>query len=395
VKFSRKILAFVLVAGLSLQSVNVFAGPASTSRKVKTESEITELTVEEATQKAIRNNTSLKNAMDDETLSDDNIRKAIDAMHDARTDQTLTAANVSLMNAELGRALNLKDIESQKQNVAYQISKYFNTILNAQRDVALYDESLTIAKKELDIAKLKLDLGMISQLDYDTAALNYEQIESARLTKINAIDSSYRDLNKYMGVSPLDKQYTLKLELEYKPVGNININSHAENFVKNSLTVQQIENTVKTATYTAENYVDPYNPATGEILDSTTTKEQLTVAQNKALRSLEDTKTSVYESVVSAYSSLKDSEINIKAAEIELEKAQKQLAATEKMLELGQVTQLDVDKLKYDINSKQLTVQKAKNAYALALEAFSNPNLLTSFSSGGYGSLGGAGGTGM
>ena len=391
----KRIISLAIAAGIMLQSITVFGATVSTS--AKTETLRPELTIEQATKKAIDNSSAIKNALDSESLGDETLRKATDALYNTTSNMALVGAEIGLMNAEMSRALNLQDIDAQKQNVEYQITKYFNTIISAEKDVLLFDESLEIVKKDLAIAQLKLTLGMISQLDYNLAALDYDKVVNARQTKLSAIDSAYRDLNSYMGEN-LEQRFTLQLNLTYKEVGAISLNTYADQFVKDSLTIKQIENAAKLAEYSVDNYSTPYNPLTGVIIDNASVQsyEALVVSQNQALRALADTKKAVRDAVIATYSGLKDMEIGIKVNEIDLEKAKMQLPIMEKMLELGQVTKLEVAKLKYDINSKELALEKSKNTYTLTLTAFSNPNLLLGMASSGSGSSsgGGQGGSG-
>ena len=372
-KSAKKILSLSIIALILMQSVAAFGAvtPAVPER--------TALSVEQATKKAITNSSSIKNAVDSESLGDETIRKATDSLSTATTGAALVGAEIGLMSAEMNRALNLQDIDAQKENVEYQITKYFNSILSAEKDVALFDESIEIVKKNLAIAKLKLSLGMISQLDYNTAALDHEKVVNARQTKLSAIDAAYRDLNSYMG-EDLDKRFDLQLELKFKEVGTINLNSYADKFVKDSLTIKQVENGVKLAEYSVDNYRTPYNPMTGEVIDSAAVRsyDELVVSQNQALRGLADTKKLVRNAVIATYNGLQDMEIGIKLSEIDIEKAKMQLVVMEKMLELGQVTGLEVTMLKYDIHSKELALEKSKNTHTLTLMAFSNPNLLIS-----------------
>ena len=380
-KHMKKIISLVLMTGLLLQSVTAFGGVVSTS--AKPENIRPALSVAQATRKAISNSSAINNAVDTESLGDETIKKATDALFSsAPTNAALVGAEISLMSAEMSRALNLQDIDAKKQNVEYQITKYFDAIISAEKEIVLFDESLEIVKKNLAIAQLKLSLGMISQLDYYTAALDYERVVNARQTKLSAIDSAYRVLNSYMGEN-LDNKYTLELTLTYKEVGDINLNAHADKFVKESLTIKQVENAAKLAEYSVDKYSTPYNPMTGVIIESgVPSYDELVVSQNQALRGLADTKKAVRDAVIATYSGLKDMEIGIKVNEIDLEKAKMQLKVMEKMLELGQVTNLEVSMLKYDIHSKELALEKSKNTYTLTLMAFSNPNLLMSLGGG-------------
>ena len=126
------ITALVLAACIFTQYLPVSASVLDTKTQV--------LTVEEAAKNAISNNTTIKNAADSESLRDENYRKALDNFYAATTASVIINAEVSLTKLEMDRSMNLKNIESQKENVEYNIKKYFNTIINAEKKDELYEE---------------------------------------------------------------------------------------------------------------------------------------------------------------------------------------------------------------------------------------------------------------
>lgn len=373
-KFARKILAFAL-AGILMACAPVSAFAASSGAG------LSELTVEEAARRAIRTHSGIANAVDDASVADEPVRRAQEDVWDATTSWALTNAMVSLMNAELSRSLNIRDIRSQTENVEFQITRYFNTILNMEADLEILKESLDMANRELVIAALKLSLGMMSELDYEAAQLNVTRTETNIEMLENSLAGAFRDLNSFMGVYgvDLDRRYDLQLDLEFAPLAAVNINHHAQMFVRESLMIQRAQNAADLAVYRVEHFSVPHNPLTGQIpvgSASGLTYEEEVVRQNQALRALADTRQAVRESVITMYNNLRTMELNIRASEIELERSLRQLEVLETMLELGRSTLIEVDALALSIASQENSLSQARNNHTILATAFTNPNLI-------------------
>lgn len=341
--------------------------------------ESTALTVEEAARRAIRNNSAIANMQDSESVADERVGRALNAVHDAATDAALTNARVSLMDAELSRAVNIRDIQAQKDNVEYQITRSFNNILNMQADLELAAAQLEMANRELAISRLMLSLGMVSELDYEAATLAVTRIENNMELLRSSINAAFRNLNSSMGnnnLQDLDRHHELKLELVYTPVEVANLNNHAQRFVNESLAVARAENRAHSARYRVTYHATPHDPTTGRIIDAPTYDEQI-VAYNQELRNVADTRQSVREGVITSYNRLRDIELNIRIAEIELERLARQLEVAEATLALGRNTQIEVDRIRLDIASRENTLRQTKNNHAIQLMAFNNPNILS------------------
>jgi len=366
-KITALILSFCLIIG---SAGTLMASPA--------ENTMPTLTVEEAARRAISNHSGIANAQGDESVADEVVRRAQDAVWEASTSMALTTAMVSLMNAELSRSLNIRDIAAQRENVEFQITRYFNTILNMQDDIAMLENNLEMAKRDLVIAELKLSLGMMSQLDYDGAELSVIRTETNIELMNSSLAGAFRDLNSFMGVYgiELDQRYELLLEMpEYTVLPQVNLNHHAQMFVRESLRVQQAENAAEAARYRVEYYVTPHNPLTGEIVPGLTLDEEIN-NQNRALRALSDTRQAVRESIITMHANLRTQELQIRASEIEIERLQRQLEVLETMLELGRTTAIEVDALRLNIASQENSLAQAKNNHTILAFAFNNPNII-------------------
>jgi len=336
------------------------------------------LTVEEAARRAIRNNTDIANAQDRESVADEAVRRAQNAVWDAVTDWALTDANVSLMNAELSRSLNIRDIQARKENVEFQITRYFNTILNMQADLELAKSNRGMANRELEIARLRLSLGIASELDYADASLAVTRLETNIERLEIAIGNAFRDLNSAMGegVNTLDRRHTLVLELNYEPVRVTNINSHRQRFVNESIVVARAENAVQMASYRANYFSTPHDPLTGIVMTNLSTYEELRVSENEAVRGVADARQSVGENVITMYNNLRNIELGIRAAEIEIDRLMRQLEVSETMLELGRGAAIEVERLRLEIAGRDNSLQQDKNDHAILSIAFNNPSIM-------------------
>ena len=365
-KINFTVLFLTIILAFSYVPIDVFAA----------EDKLPELSVSQASKKAISNNNSIINAKENDSLVDENLRKAYDSLRSARTDDAILNAEVNIMTQEMNRSLNIENIEAQKENVEYNIMKYFNSIINAEKNLELFEASLAIDKKKLEIAKVRLELGRISQTDFETQQNAFDKASKSKQTYQTSIDKAYRTLNNYMG-EKAETRYTLLLDLEYKEVGTVNLTTYTDKFIKESLNVKQAENNLKTAEYKVANYSDSYDAQTGLISDPYNAYDQLVVSANQAYRSVEDTKTTIRENIISTYSNLQESEDSIETKESDIKSLYKEYDILILKFEMGKATRLDLDEKLYSIQNQEESLRQAKNSHTLTKISFSSPNLLS------------------
>jgi len=367
----KKLITMALLASFMLST---FAMPLQATTSATT------LSVEEAATRAIRNNTRLVTAQENELVTYEDIRRAREGVFDARTDIALTNANVTLMNAELAWSLNIRDIQIQRENVEFRMTNYFNTVLNAQADLELLRANLEMAKRDLAIAELRLSLGLSSELDFETAEIAVIRLENNITAQENTINRAFRNLNSFMGVNVnnLEQRHVLELDLSFEPLPEINLNRHMQRFVSESIGVANLEGQARAATYRADHYIVPHNPLTGEINrgPGTRTYDEMRIFQSQAVRDVADARTAISEGVIESYNSIRATELNIRTVEIELTRLTRQLAVSETMLELGRTTSIEVDRLRLQIAETENSLQQLRNSHAIMRISFENPNII-------------------
>jgi len=373
-KLLKRILPVVLSSLLIIQAVPAYA-------LTETNAELTNLTVPEATRRAIDHNESIKKSNETEDLSDDKYTLLRESARNATTEDAVFTAYTNLLQFELSRSLNIKNIKAQEENVEHGIIQIFNNILNAEEGLAVYDENLKLTKKELDITFLKLGLGLASQFDYDSAKAAYENMLIQRNLQQSGIDKAYRQLNETMG-QDLNKKYNLVLNLDYELLGEVNLTTYASKFIANSLAIKQAKDDIQVAQYALDTHTYNYDPYTGLEISAGGTKQEKEMDLSRAKRNLTSTEESVKKSVIDTYNSIKDLELKIASQEIELENLNTKLDIAQKRLELGQVTQLSVDKLLLEKHNLEYEMETNKNDHAILIMAFKNPNIIASASAG-------------
>jgi len=366
----KKLITMALLASFML---GVFAMPLQVAANVPI------LSVEEAARRAIRNNTRVVTAQENELVTYEDIRRAREGTFDARTDIELTNANVTLMNAELAASLNIRDIQIQKENVEFRMTGYFNTVLNAQSDLELMRANLELAERDLVIAELRYSLGLASELDFEVAEIAVIRLENNILAQENAINRAFRNLNSLMGVSVnnLEQRHVLELELSFEPLPEINLTRHMQRFVNESIRVAEAEGEARAAAYRADYYITPHHPLTGEVTrgPGTRTYDEMRIFQSRAVRGVADARTAVSEGVIELYNGLRARELNIRTTEIELSRLVRQLGVQEAMLELGRTTPIEVDRLRLQIAEMENSLRQMRNAHAIDRISFENPNI--------------------
>jgi len=367
-KFLKRVVALSLVATLSL---GIFGVMPLAGAELRT------LTVEEAARRAVSNNSAIANAQDSESVADERISRAQEAVWDSVIDAQLTDASANLRSAELARSLNIRDIQARQQYVEFRITRDFNTILNMQADLALAQENLALAERELVIARLRLSLGVISERDYEAAEQDVTRIQSNIEVLNISIGNEFRSLNNSMGagLNNLDTQYELELELAYEPLGRVNLNQHAQMFERESLAVQVAANNVEVAGYRVDYFATPFNPLTGQIVPAPTLEEVI-VSLNRESRGLTDARQGMQVGAVDMYNGLRELEIHVRALELELSHAERQLETLQTMYKIGRITQIEVDRVEFQISSLENNLRRLKNEHTLLVMIFNNPNLI-------------------
>lgn len=375
-------LAFVLAAGTL--SANVYAKGYDVSANNRSSYTATgvgtgafpnlgegvSMTVDMAAQRAIERSSAIKSYQD-------NIEIAKDSMDDIEVyrrwvsewnDVTSYAISYKQLEAQVEQ-LNDR-IEIEKASLRYRIETYFINIIEAQNDLAIYDENLDIAERNLEVSKKQYELGSISKSAYDNAVQTYNNVVLGKTTLENTIEANYTSLNTLLDYN-VAATYPIELgeEITYTPIDPTSLDAHVALATSSSnINIKILEDNVEIAKYTLSLHSDIY---------SAETKLQKEAEVYTATSTLSNTKLSVEGAVKTLYDSIKLAEDNYNNLQEQLTNLNNNISIYEKQLQLGQITKLQMDNYYYQQKDLANSIKEAEYSHYLLVKRYEDPNLLS------------------
>ncbi len=366
-KWMKK-LGLVLTFTIGLNCMNVFG--ATTKKEVV---ELPALTIDDATQFAIENSSDLVNLDQNNDINEksrndaaSNLTASVPDAGDVLVTSSTNLSNLSkIVQLDIQLASYQSDVKTQKTSIQYSIKRLFGGIISAENDLKLFDESLAIAKKQLEISQLKNKLGLISNSAFNTEKVNYDKKVKERAEKATAIDKSYVSLNNIIG-KDANQKYKLSYDPEYKKM-NVEVQTLvglalAENptVLKNKGNIQSAEFNVNAYSYTGG--TESYDTKSAKL--------------DQAYRDYSDSQKSISEKVRNAYTDIMNAESQYDRNIMELSKLEGDLPIKQKQLALGKITELDLRNYQYSISTLKNTIQSQKFDHELKVMQIKNSFLL-------------------
>ncbi len=352
----NRIFATVLTAVLTLTSMfnctAVFAA----------EAELKTLTVDEAVGQALSNSSDYKKTFETTELNRMNIESLQKRFSESTNVDTRINLATQILEAEAKSALTSGTVEQLTETLKLSITKFFSSIISAEKSLVLYDIDLDNSKRQLVISKTKNGLGLMSDVDYAKEKQSLTQKENNRASKELAIDNAYIALNKLMGASP-GTRYKVELNFTYKPLGDVSLDSTAYQAMYASTNIKTLQANLDTAQR-------KYNINTSKNADEILTLE---INLQQATRALSDAQTSISDKVLSLYNTIIDQETQYKSAVLQLETLKNQLEVKKTQLDLGKLTQLDYDTALYQIKQQEETIRSLVYSHEINVFQFNNP----------------------
>lgn len=347
-------LAIVIMAN------TLYAAPA------KKESKPPEvLTVEKAVSYAINNSTQLKKTQEDTYIAEQNRENLEWSLNLASSEENAVKAAITLAKNEVSTALAYPNIENQKKSLELTITKYFSTILSVERSLELYDKKLELDKRDLEITKVKAELGLVSQQALDSAKLKYDQSVTNRTTKVKAIDDAYKNLAQIMGLSDISK-FVIGLEVTYTPYSKSNLTGYISDAINTNYKIKEAEENYRVSKY--EHDISRF--------DTDLLEESSEIALTQQQRNISDLKTKLTDTITTCYDSIQTLEQSYDSKQLDYAAMEKQLAIKKIQLELGKITQIEVDKYEYDMAEVYNSILDIIADHENKVHEFINPQLM-------------------
>ncbi len=251
-------LIVVLLGGVlfsAFASISLLFAPEEASAE-----EVMSFTLSEAVEYAVKNNKSvLINKLKDTELSY-SIRLAEDAVHDMdQAEKMIRAQGGSLSElyssfevlkvkqgyyeliTNLGKNLvELSNTVSEESIRMLVENAYLNTLISKSK-AENADKNLEMVKTQAGFSKTKLDLGMISELDYRGINLQLKSAEADQMNANNEYKKALMSFNELLGLK-IDTSIILKTSVDAKQNEKKTDESKLLNVKKKSISLLKLKN---------------------------------------------------------------------------------------------------------------------------------------------------------
>lgn len=357
----------------SIAGEKVILGTSITGEKYSNApTEVQDLTIDQAVEKAINYSRNLKNIEENLDIVEADEKSTIYLWQ--ATDQPTASVSYSIALRQI--ANSLKNYNSnkavEKEKINYNVLQLFYGLKDAERNIELYDKKIDLTKRQLEIYKVMMSVGKMSQIEYDSKVTECENLEASKLSIQNAHDAAFRTLNQIMGENVNIKYNIILDDLNFNPVSSeLNVNAAVSTALATNQSLKELADKVDLAKYTKDTYY--YRAFTGE---SNSDKETIDSNYAQASRGYDDAKTALVKSINGLYDDIKNAESEYKQNSLNLKDMQEQLLVKETQLSLGKTTQIEVDAYKLSIEQLEAKMESSVRSYDLLVRQFNNSNLI-------------------
>lgn len=253
------------------------------------------------------------------------------------------------------------------------VKSYFTTILSDESSLELAKENANVQKTMYEQAKLKNELGLLSDYKLEEQRVQKEQAENNVALLEYGLEQKYDKFNNLMGEDSAAR-FDLVYDVEHTPYQlDVTMEQYVNNKLNSDYSILLKEQAVKDAEF-KNNYL-PESSSGSEA-------KQLQLNYDNAKRDLKTTKENKELAIRNAYSAIQQLETAYQNAQSALTQAQADLRVAEVNLKAGNVTQLTVDQAKLAVEKAQNDLNQALYNLDMQIYMFENTSLLGNASAG-------------
>ena len=381
----KKVLITIMALSTLFSNIVVFGNEVETETAVettennvfsfveefefKTDETLETLNIETAVEKAIDNSTALKTANLSLKVSEEQLENSqFSADYNTGSDSLQTI--LSLIKNQASYKNSEEELKVQEQKIAYEMEQTFIDILSLQRELQIAEDSFKVEEKNLAISKLKANMGLISQQEYNEALVSFEKSKVSIESQKTNIQNAFTNLNIIMGESDTNKQYNLSIDVEYEPVElELSVEDYAEARVLESVTIQ---NAKRNLSVTEQSYIVEQANISG-------TMTSLMQAENSVATSemnLSDSIENMEVQVINLYNTIKSLETNIENNKTELANLKNNYEIAKIQYEMGKISEVELMQAENKVISMENTIINQIYEHSQNVKKFENIDLM-------------------
>jgi len=234
-------------------------------------------------------------------------------------------------------------------------------------------------RRDLEIIRLKLQLGMMSENQYVLATIGHERLLHDRIALENALLEAHRELNRLMGAS-VEIIHNLIYDWEFEELpATTNLRGHINFSVDNSPSVVQARRQMEAARFELDNHRPQVDMITGSIIPTGTTRAEREVHYSQASRDVRQARENMENTVIDLYHQIRDTELRLEGLKLQLLTATVNYELNETLYSVGQITRHDLNWLRHNVIALEEQVRRLEVQHTLWVMQFENPNIAVRF----------------
>lgn len=259
----------------------------------------------------------------------------------------------TLFDSSITQEQTKYDTEIMKSSIEGNVRSYFSAIKMGEMSIALKEEEIKLAKKNLDAMSKKLELGLESQYNYDNKEKEYNQLTTTLDETKRALEAYNLSLSRLLSKTTVTTDYQIEYNIEYVPVKlAADINTHATMLVNIDPSIKKAQLEVEKAEFNFSN-----------VGKDDADYDDVERAVDKAKRNVNDTINKLDETIKTTYTNLKNQENTYNKAVKDLETARKNYKLAKVKFNIGSISRLDLDNSKYAVMAAEVALQNAIYKY--------------------------------
>lgn len=374
----KKILSLILSLCVVFSSICASANATSevgnaaseSLSESSTEPKVYELSLEQAIAMAYENNGELKANQLDQKGKNLSVTSANLSKKELKDITLNPAANFEMYCVKKGYYLKAAKVQAElskgqaeqiKSRIAYDVTEAYYKYVLVQKLASAAQNAYELATENFALVSAQYDMGLISKLDYENAAISVKMAENALLSyKMNCKTA---EQNLKILIHKDEEDCTIKVS-DY--VDCSDYSSDVEADIKSAMESRYDITALKKSAELAYEYFD-----VADVLTSTSAMYHTAYASYvKADYDYSNTKKLIALRISTSYNSILTAKADMDTAKLSYEMKVKQNDSAKLKYELGMITNLELTQSINELYESQTQYANAKVTYRLAVEKY-------------------------
>ncbi len=279
---------------------------------------------------------------------------------EGRANLLLSPSILQELSLETSWRVAQRNFEMARADQAMEVEEAYYNVLRSERALQISEENLERARKQLDEMRTRLDLGMVAEIDVQSAELEEARAQSERIRAESALELARRSLNLLLG-RRADMPLLLSTELETGQP-DITIDESIDHALVNRLEIKIAEDTVVLREKDVEVKSTDFTPPLE--------REKARVGLANARIDLTDLKERIEIEIRRNYQNLNEAKRQIPLQEGNLHVTRERLRIDQARFDAGVITSLDLMDSQNRAYEAETAFLQAQFDYNVALATF-------------------------